>query len=163
MSSATSIHDHCKITLRCSISASSKPAPIPFGRKFQVMFKWLQTAISLRHADTMDVKFILVDEAGGRTEKTIALPHPGVTRAAAETGREVDDPWCARLAELHLLRLVETRRGHGKGPGHRLPRGPRALRRRIGALGAPKRAWAERVVRSAALRAIAPRRPARVR
>ena len=33
--------------------------PDPFGRKFQVFFKWLQTAISIRHSDTVDVKFIL--------------------------------------------------------------------------------------------------------
>ena len=48
--------------------------PDPFGRKFQVLFKWLQTAISLRHSDSVDVKFILIDENGARTEKTIALP-----------------------------------------------------------------------------------------
>jgi hypothetical protein len=82
--------------------------PDPFGHKFQVLFQWLQTAISLRLADTIDVKFTLVDDAGARTAKTIALPHPGVTRAAAETGRAVDDAWCARLAALHLLRLVRT-------------------------------------------------------
>ena len=82
--------------------------PDPFGRKFQVMFQWLQTAISLRHADAIDVKFTLVDEAGVQTAKTIALPRPGVIRAAAEAGRAVDDAWCARLAALHLLRLVRT-------------------------------------------------------
>ncbi len=82
--------------------------PDPFGRKFQVMFQWLQTAISLRHADSIDVKFLLVDETGARTEKTVALPHPGVSRAAAEIGRAVDDAWCARLAELHLQRLVRS-------------------------------------------------------
>ncbi|MGA2268686.1 MAG: hypothetical protein ABSH44_09480 [Bryobacteraceae bacterium] len=82
--------------------------PDPFGRKFQVMFKWLQTAISLRHADTVDVKFILTDENGGRTEKTIALPHASLLRVSRETGRNMDDPWCARLAALHLLHLVET-------------------------------------------------------
>jgi len=82
--------------------------PDPFGRKFQVLFKWMQTAISLRHADTVDVKFILVDEAGGRTEKTIALPHADLLRVSRETGRPMDDPWCSRLAALHLLRLVET-------------------------------------------------------
>ena len=53
--------------------------PDPFGRKFQILFKWMQTAISLRHADTVDVKFILVD-----------------------------DPWCSRLGAMHLRRLVET-------------------------------------------------------
>jgi hypothetical protein len=82
--------------------------PDPFGHKYQVMFKWLQTAISLRHADTVDVKFILEDEGGGRTEKTIALPHAALLEVSRETGRKMDDPWCARLAELHLRRLVET-------------------------------------------------------
>jgi hypothetical protein len=82
--------------------------PDPFGRKFQILFKWMQTAISLRHADTVDVKFVLVDENGGRTEKTIALPHADLLRVAAEVGRKVDDPWCSRLGALHLQYLVET-------------------------------------------------------
>src|SRR6266478_2613247 len=82
--------------------------PDPFGRKFQVYFKWLQTAITLRHADTVDVKFILVDDNGGRSEKTIALPHPDLLHLSRETGRTLDDPWCARLAMLHLLHLVST-------------------------------------------------------
>ena len=82
--------------------------PDPFGRKFQILFKWMQTAISIRHADTVDVKFILVDENGGHTEKTIALPHAELFRVAAEVGRKVDDPWCSRLGALHLLHLVET-------------------------------------------------------
>ncbi|HLK69893.1 MAG TPA: hypothetical protein VKU19_40970 [Bryobacteraceae bacterium] len=82
--------------------------PDPFGRKFQVFFKWLQTAISIRHADTVDVKFILADDNGGRSEKTIALPHADLQRLSRESGRAMDDPWCARLAELHLLHLVAT-------------------------------------------------------
>jgi hypothetical protein len=82
--------------------------PDPFGRKFQVLFKWMQTAISLRHADTVDVKFILVDENGGRTQKTIALPHADLLRVAAEVGRKVDDPWCSRLGAMHLRYQVET-------------------------------------------------------
>ncbi len=82
--------------------------PDPFGRKFQVFFKWLQTAISLRHADTVDVKFVLVDEQGEPVEKTIALPHPDLLRISNEAGRQMDDAWCARLAEMHLLRLIQT-------------------------------------------------------
>jgi hypothetical protein len=82
--------------------------PDPFGRKFQVMFKWLQTAISLRNADTVDVKFILTDDNGGRSEKTIALPHASLLDLSRETGRDMDDPWCARLAALHLLHAIET-------------------------------------------------------
>ena len=82
--------------------------PDPFGRKFQVLFKWLQTAISLRHSDSVDVKFILIDESGARTEKTIAVPQADLPRVAAEAGRQVDDAWCSRLAGLHLLHLVRT-------------------------------------------------------
>jgi hypothetical protein len=82
--------------------------PDPFGRKFQVWLKWLQTAISIRHADTVDVRFVLADESGARTEKTIALPHADLLRVSHESGRSMDDPWCARIAALHLRRLVET-------------------------------------------------------
>ena len=82
--------------------------PDPFGRKFQVLFKWMQTAISLRHADTVDVKFILVDENGERAPKTIALEHVDLLDIARETGRKMDDPWCSRLAAMHLMHLVET-------------------------------------------------------
>src|ERR1019366_707933 len=82
--------------------------PDPFGRKFQVLFKWLQTAISLRNADTVDVKFILTDDNGSRTEKTIALPHASLLDVSRQTSRNMDDPWCARLAVLHLMHVVET-------------------------------------------------------
>jgi hypothetical protein len=82
--------------------------PDPFGRKFQVLLKWLQTAISLRGADTVDVKFILTDDNGARTEKTVALPHASLLDVSRQSGRDMDDPWCARLATLHLLHMVET-------------------------------------------------------
>jgi len=82
--------------------------PDPFGRKFQILFKWLQTAISIRHSDTVDVKFIIVDENGDRTQKTIALPHADLQRVSREAGRPMDDPWCARIAALHLQHLIAT-------------------------------------------------------
>jgi hypothetical protein len=84
--------------------------PDPFARKFQVFFKWLQTAISIRHADTVDVKFILEleGEPGNRSEKTIALQHADVLAVSRETGRAVDDAWCARLAAMHLIHLIKT-------------------------------------------------------
>jgi hypothetical protein len=82
--------------------------PDPFGRKFQVWFKWLQTAISIRGADTVDVKFVLENEQAGSAQKTIALPHADLVALSRETGRKMDDAWCSRLAALHLIRLVET-------------------------------------------------------
>ena len=48
--------------------------PDPFGRNWQVLFKWLQTAISLRHSDTVDVKFAL-QSADTLVQKQIAIPH----------------------------------------------------------------------------------------
>ena len=82
--------------------------PDPFGRKYQVLFKWLQTAISLRHADTVDVKFMLVDADGAGSEKTIAIPHADLCNTSNELGRPFDDPWCARIAAAHLIHLIET-------------------------------------------------------
>jgi len=81
--------------------------PDPFGRKWNVLFKWLQTAISLRHSDTVDVKFILESD-GLETEKQIAMPHVELLELSRRTGRELNDAWCARLAALHLLRMIES-------------------------------------------------------
>jgi hypothetical protein len=81
--------------------------PDPFGRLWQVRFKWLQTAISLRHSDSVDVKFILRSD-DTKTEKTIALGHPDLLEVSEKTGRPVTDPWCARLAARHLKNIIET-------------------------------------------------------
>ena len=82
--------------------------PDPFGRKFQVWFKWLQTAISIRGSDTVDVKFVLENDQAGSAQKTIALPHAALVALSRETGRQMDDAWCSRLAALHLVHLVEA-------------------------------------------------------
>ena len=82
--------------------------PDPFGRKFQVWFKWLQTAISIRGSDTVDVKFVLENDQAGSVQKTIALPHADLVALSRETGRQMDDAWCSRLAALHLVHLVDT-------------------------------------------------------
>ena len=82
--------------------------PDPFGRKYQVLFKWLQTAISIRHADTVDVKFVLIDDSGAHSQKTIALPHAHLLRVSRDIGRPLDDAWCARIAQVHLIHLIET-------------------------------------------------------
>jgi hypothetical protein len=82
--------------------------PDPFGRKYQVLLKWLQTAISIRHADTVDVKFLLLGEDDTQTAKTIALPHADLLAVSQALARPMDDAWCGRLAALHLLDLVRT-------------------------------------------------------
>jgi hypothetical protein len=81
--------------------------PDPFGRNWQVLFKWLQTAISLRHSDTVDVKFLLQsDEA--RVQKQIAMPHADLVELSRRTGHEMTDAWCSRLAAMHLKSMVES-------------------------------------------------------
>ena len=81
--------------------------PDPFGRTWSVQFKYLQTAISIRHSDSIDVKFILrADDT--KTEKTIALMHPDLLELSEKTGRALTDPWCSRLAAAHLKHLIET-------------------------------------------------------
>src|SRR5437867_11318221 len=82
--------------------------PDPFGRKHQVLFKWLQTAISLRHSDTVDVKFVVVDPDGGCTEKTIAIPHADLCKVSEDLHRPFDDSWCSRIAAIHLCHQIET-------------------------------------------------------
>ena len=81
--------------------------PDPFGRKYQVLLKWMQTAISIRHSDSVDVKFILQDSES-RQEKTIALILPDLLALSKARGCAITDPWCCRLAARHLLYLVET-------------------------------------------------------
>lgn len=81
--------------------------PDPFGRMWQVEFRWLQTAIAIRHADTVDVKFA-VSNGDDWEEKIIALPHPDLLALSAKTGHPLTDPWCMKLAALHLVHMIET-------------------------------------------------------
>ncbi len=78
-----------------------------FGQVWGVEFLWLQTAISIRHSDSVDVKFALTSGAE-RVEKVIALSNPDLLAISRAAGRPITDPWCSRLAALHLARVIET-------------------------------------------------------
>jgi hypothetical protein len=81
--------------------------PDPFGRVWRAWFKWLQTAISIRHSDTVDVKFVL--QSGDETEqKTISMPHLTLKLLAETLGVPMSDAWCARLAKQHLEHVIQT-------------------------------------------------------
>ncbi|MDQ2839525.1 MAG: hypothetical protein M3Y72_00470 [Acidobacteriota bacterium] len=82
--------------------------PDLFGRTWRVQFRWLQTAISIRHADTVDVKFFVTPNDGPAEEKVIALPHPALLQLTAERHRNLSDPYCMRLAAAHLKHMIET-------------------------------------------------------
>ena len=81
--------------------------PDPFGRTYRVMFKWLQTAISIRHADTVDVQY-LVDDGTNILKRTVAMQSALLVEHCKKTGRLMDDAWCARLAALHIRNMIET-------------------------------------------------------
>lgn len=82
--------------------------PDPFGRMWNVQFRWLQTGISIRHADTVDVKFFATPDGGEPEEKVIALPHAALLELTSSRGRKLSDPYCLRLAAAHLRRMIET-------------------------------------------------------
>ena len=82
--------------------------PDPFGRNWLVQFRWLQTGISIRHADTVDVKFLLKCDDGTEEEKVIALPHPALLQICEQRNRKLTDPWCLKIAALHLRHMLET-------------------------------------------------------
>src|SRR5579863_661368 len=81
--------------------------PDPFGRMWKVQFRWLQTGISIRHADTVDVKFWVSLDGAEPEEKVIALPHPNLLELTGN-GRTLTDPLCMRLAATHLHHMIET-------------------------------------------------------
>ncbi len=85
-----------------------KVGPDPFGRTWDVEFRWLQTATSIRHADTVDVKFEAAPEGEPKYERVIALPHPDLLKASQATGHPLTDPWCMKIAALHLKHMIET-------------------------------------------------------
>ncbi|MCX6620313.1 MAG: hypothetical protein NTY38_04415 [Acidobacteria bacterium] len=88
---------------------SFEAGPDPFGRKWRVEFRWLQNAITIRHSDSVDVKFVLFEDGGAEgREKVVALMHPSLLRLCAETKRTLSDPLCMKLAGLHLRRVIET-------------------------------------------------------
>ena len=82
--------------------------PDPFGRTWEVEFRWLQTGISIRHADTVDVKFVLWSSEEPKQEKVLALPHPDLLALSAAAGHPLTDAWCLKLAATHLRYMIRS-------------------------------------------------------
>ena len=82
--------------------------PDPFGRMWHVRFKYLQTGISIRHSDSVDVCFLLDDGEGQPLKKVVVIQNADIRAYAARTGRPVSDPWCSRIAMCKLRYVIET-------------------------------------------------------
>ncbi len=74
----------------------------PFGRKWSVTLRWLQNAISIRHADAVDVKWELTADDGTSLERVVALHHPALLEVTKRHSRDLTDSLCIRLAAAHL-------------------------------------------------------------
>ncbi|HNY38892.1 MAG TPA: hypothetical protein PKJ41_00795 [Bryobacteraceae bacterium] len=79
----------------------------PFGRLWRVEFRWLQNAISIRHADAIDLKYYISD-GEQRRELVVALPHASLLSLAAERDRKLTDAWCMRLGALQVQHMIST-------------------------------------------------------
>lgn len=79
----------------------------PFERLWKVELRWHQNAISIRHADAIDVKYYL-SGGGEKRELVVALAHPDLVKLAAAHKRAVTDAWVIRLAALHVVHMVTT-------------------------------------------------------
>jgi hypothetical protein len=82
--------------------------PDPFGRVWQVYFRWHQTGTSIRHADTVDVKFGVSTGGEHSEERVIALPHPALFAVSKKVGHPLTDAWCMKLAALHLQHMFKN-------------------------------------------------------
>jgi hypothetical protein len=93
--------------------------PDPFGRTWDVELRWCQNGISIRHANTIDVKFVMSTkgqqgagfeglDSEAKQEKIVALPHPALLALASKTGHALTDSWCMRLAARHLRQMISS-------------------------------------------------------
>ncbi|HTR26023.1 MAG TPA: hypothetical protein VMI10_18765 [Terriglobales bacterium] len=78
-------------------------------RKVHVLYQALIVAIATRHADAVDIKF-LVD---GRAV-WVALPHPAWVEYKQRTGNMITDPLAIEIAGHYLKTALESGEGLGR-------------------------------------------------
>jgi len=81
--------------------------PDPFGRTWHAQFKYLQTGISIRHSDSVDVCYLL-DNGDEKVQKIVVIQNADIRAYGTRTGRPVSDAWCSRIAMCKLRYVIET-------------------------------------------------------
>jgi len=79
------------------------------NKKIHCIYQALIVAIATRHADAVDIKF-LVD---GRTV-WVALPHPAWVEYKKQTGKSITDPLAIEVAGHYLKTALESGEGMGR-------------------------------------------------
>lgn len=73
------------------------------GKSVHVMYQALIVAIATRHADAVDVKFLVDGHP-----VWIALPHPAWPEYQKRTGKIITDPLCVETAGHFLKESIEN-------------------------------------------------------
>ena len=79
------------------------------GEPVHCIYQALIVAISTRHADAIDIKFLVNGQP-----VWIALPHPAWGEYNKRTGRMITDPMAVQIAGRHLKTAIETGENGGR-------------------------------------------------
>ena len=79
------------------------------GKNIHVMYQALIVAIATRHADAVDIKFLVDGHP-----VWIALPHPAWPEYTRRTGKVVTDPLCVETAGHYLKQAIEQGEDGGR-------------------------------------------------
>ena len=79
------------------------------GKQLHCQYQALIVAIATRHADAVDVKFIVEDRP-----VWIALPHPAWVEYNRQTGKVITDPMAVQIAGHYLKWAIESGEDSGR-------------------------------------------------
>jgi hypothetical protein len=79
------------------------------GKRVHCFYQALILAISTRHADAVDIKFLVE----GRPV-WVTLPHPAWVEYNRRTGKVITDPMAVQIAGHYLKRAIETGEDGGR-------------------------------------------------
>ena len=79
------------------------------GKRLHCQYQALIVAIATRHADAVDVKFLVEDRP-----VWIALPHPAWVEHNRQTGKVITDPMAVQIAGHYLKWAIESGEDSGR-------------------------------------------------
>ncbi len=79
------------------------------GKPVHCSYQALIVAIATRHADAVDIKFLVGDRP-----VWIALPHPAWVEYNRQTGKVISDPMAVQIAGHYLKWAIESGEDNGR-------------------------------------------------